>query len=64
MTPSKAHIVRNRQPHKPQRHSLAPKGEEPVSTVKAKGRSNDVKEITGGTGSDLSECAVEALAFE
>ena len=56
--------MRNRQPHKPQRHSLAPKGEEPVSPVKAKGRSNDVEEITGGTGSDLSECAVEALAFE
>ena len=56
--------MKNQQPHKPQCHSLAPKGEESVSPVKAKGRSNDVEEITGDTGSDLSECAVEALTFE
>lgn len=64
MTPSKVHIVRNRQPHKPQRRSLVPKGEDLNSPVKMKGESNVVEEITSGAGSDLSEYDVEALTFE
>ena len=64
LTPSKVHIVRNRQPHKT-RCSLVLKGVESDSPVKKWGNDSIVEEMTGSgsTDSDSSD-KVKVLLFE